>query len=143
LVQSLARKRSGEGLGARGLGLALELQKQLGSFPSVRRPLQATSAIAATFRSASMSISLFFFFFFSPEPSESSLHSRKGLGERPTWELHPEVTLGVPGFESELNVWKSLPEEAKNECLNRSVTKRLASFLYTQPVSFIYSLFFF
>lgn len=48
LVQSLARKRSGKRVREGAVGLALDLQKQLGSFPSVRRPLQATSAIAAT-----------------------------------------------------------------------------------------------
>lgn len=49
LVQSLARKRSGEGVGTRGRRSSVgSSKKQLGSFPSVRRPLQATSAIAAT-----------------------------------------------------------------------------------------------
>lgn len=56
------------------------------------------------------------------------------MGERPIQELHPEVTLGAPGFETELIVWKSVSEEV-GECLNRCVTESLPSCpLETNPL---------
>lgn len=110
LVQSLARKRSGKGVEGGGCGSIVGSSKTAREFSICSSP--PTGHIRHRSYSSAPLVRVFHIFF--SEPSESSLLSRKGLGERPIRELHPEVTLGAPGFESELIVWKSVPEEARN-----------------------------